>query len=74
MLDLLGMMFLVVLMLLTVGSGFCALVGLTLIGKGGGLIYVIVGGSVAAASFLAFLALYRRLFERPPEGPDERPR
>lgn len=74
MLDLLGMMLLVVLMLLTVGSGFCALVGLTLIGTGGGLIYVLVGGSVAALSFAAFLAVYRRFFEPPPEGPEEPPR
>jgi hypothetical protein len=74
MLEFLGMILLLLLMLLAVGSGVCALMGLTLVGKGGGLLYVLVGGSVAALSCVAFLAVYRRFFEPPPEGPDEPPR
>jgi hypothetical protein len=71
--DTLATLLLVLLILFAIGSGLCAVIGLTQLTSGRGLPFVVIGGGLAVASSLAIRALQRRFLDRPPGGPDQGP-
>lgn len=74
MLEILSMFLLVVLALFAFGSGLCAVLGLAQFAMGGGPVFALAGGALAAVSLVAAFGLRRVLSRLSPGDRDDGPK